>query len=91
MSRSVKKTPIGGIAGGSDKKGKRKANRALRTFVKSQLTTLYNYDEFVYDDWNVRNVSNVYNFAKDGKKPYKIIAEFDLQEEIERLKRSMRK
>ena len=64
MSRSLKKVPIAGNGGDSDKIGKRKANRALRKNV--------NQVDFENEDLDIlphlREVSNVYSFPKDGKK-----------------------
>jgi len=61
MSRSRKKVPISGITCGgcnrSDKKDKTRANRKLRRIVHSNPDT----------DITIRDVSNVYDFAKDGK------------------------
>jgi len=61
MSRSFKKTPIVGIAGSSDKSGKRLANRALRRKVKEAL----GIGKEVMPE--LREVSDVWDMAKDGK------------------------
>lgn len=59
MSRSIKKTPITGITGSrSDKEGKRLANRHHRR-INKQLT-----DESYR---TLREVSDVWDMAKDGK------------------------
>jgi len=63
MSRSKKKTKIHGITtAASEKENKQDANRKFRRItkqkVKSEETELP----------NLREVSNVYSFVKDGKK-----------------------
>ena len=64
MSRSRKKTPIHGITGAdSEKQDKRIANRKLRRIVKAALK---DGEEDV--DLNIRDVSNVWDFSKDGKR-----------------------
>lgn len=65
MSRSRRKTPIIGIAGTSDKWGKRKANRALRKAVTSTITTSMDTEDYIVP--KLRERSNVWNFSKDGK------------------------
>ena len=61
MSRSRKKLPITGIAKNtSDKEDKRKANRALRRIVKASVED--------NQDLNLRDVSDVWSFSKDGKR-----------------------
>ena len=60
MSKSKKKTPIGGNGGGSDKQDKRFANRKLRRRVKAS-------DDF---DLTIKDVSNTWDFKKDGKSYY---------------------
>ena len=59
MSRSIKKTPISGIAGSSDKEGKRLANRHHRRINKQQADESYRA---------LREVSDVWSMAKDGKR-----------------------
>ncbi len=66
MSRSRRKTPIFGIAGGvSEKQDKRKANRKAR---KKQ-------------NWNkdLREVSDNWGFAKDGKRYQQEAEEEDMR------------
>ena len=63
MGKSYKKIPIHGIAGNSDKKDKRIANRKLRSKVKQNL--LY-YNENTKLPI-LREVSNVWYMDKDGK------------------------
>ncbi len=63
MSRSFRKTKIQGITTiNSEKEDKQKANRKFRRVVKQKL----NLDES--DLPNRREVSNVWSFAKDGKR-----------------------
>jgi hypothetical protein len=67
MSNSYRKTPIiGTTTADSEKKDKQIANRRLRSKVK-QLLKLGDYD------WlpTIRDVSNVWDFAKDGKRFFK--------------------
>lgn len=59
MSKSKKKTPIGGN-GGSDKQDKRLANRKLRRRVKAS-------DDF---ELTIKDVSDTWSFKKDGKSYY---------------------
>ncbi len=61
MSRSRRKFPKRGIAGKSDKVGKQKANRSLRRAVHVALA-LGNEDLPI-----LREVSDVWDFDKDGK------------------------
>jgi hypothetical protein len=61
MSRSVKKTPIVGNCGGSEKYDKRIANRRLRRAVK---TWVRRPDGVIP---GLRDVSNPWSMAKDGK------------------------
>lgn len=68
MSRSRKKTKIFGNAGRSDKTDKRMANRKLRRLVNSGKYEL-----------NIRDVSNVWNFSKDGKHYYDNAGEEDMR------------
>jgi hypothetical protein len=62
MSRSVRHTPIvGNTCAASDKEAKRRANRQYRRIVRQKIC----------EDFEVlpqiRELSNVYNFPKDGK------------------------
>ncbi|MDY4280900.1 MAG: hypothetical protein SOX56_07525 [[Pasteurella] mairii] len=62
MSRSYKKTPICGITSAeSEKQDKRIANRRFRRNAR-QLVKIGKEPPF-----NIRVVSNVYSFDKDGK------------------------
>ena len=62
MSRSRKKTPIHGhTTARSEKEYKSKANRKLRRLVKSKLKTRREHLP------HLREISNIYNFNKDGK------------------------
>lgn len=62
MSRSKKKTPKRGITGASsEKEDKRDANRKLRRKTKQQVNK---EDEILLE---LREVSNVWGFGKDGK------------------------
>lgn len=64
MSRSRKKTPIGGIAvGRSEKQEKRLANRKARRHVRVALATDSDRDVLPH----LREISNVWSMAKDGK------------------------
>lgn len=70
MARSKKKTPIISITTApSDKSDKANANRRLRRNVRQQLKELE--DDEIIDELllpQLREVSNVWDFAKDGKK-----------------------
>jgi hypothetical protein len=67
MSRSKIKTPILGIAAVSDKKGKRQANRAFRHNVRMEVLKGKEIVSLL------REVSNVWDFPKDGKRYWKNI------------------
>ena len=65
MSRSRRKSPIIGVGSRSDKQDKRNANRKLRRRVKETIKT---QDSETIDELPIlREVSNVYDFTKDGK------------------------
>ena len=66
MARSRKKTPIRGIAAASDKTDKAWANRRERRVVRTRSAT----DRGVEALPQKRELSDVWNFAKDGKQPY---------------------
>ena len=69
MSRSKRKTQIHGITTAvSEKKNKRKANRKFRRMVRGSLKSKGENLP------TLREVSNVENFAKDGKKYWKCIS-----------------
>lgn len=76
MSRSFRHTPIIGNAGTSDKDSKRDANRCARHSVRQALrTTLTNdadFDALVLP--LTREVSNVYDFSKDGRHYMDLVA-----------------
>lgn len=73
MSRSIRHIPIIGNCSNSDKPGKSKANRKLRLAVRMTLaaaTTGGAIDYAVLDNLvmpHLREVSNVWDFPKDGK------------------------
>lgn len=69
MSRSYRKTKIFGVLSGSEKKDKQKANRKFRRVVKEKVSHL---DHKLPDR---REVSNVWDFAKDGKRYISEISE----------------
>ncbi|NJB82812.1 hypothetical protein [Wenyingzhuangia aestuarii] len=63
MSRSYRKTKIqGNTVAKSEKEDKQKANRKFRRVVKEKVNQLEN------ELPDRREVSNVWNFAKDGKR-----------------------
>lgn len=64
MSKSYRKTPIFGMCGSrvSEKFDKRKANRKLRKRIKSNIKKGYT---LIFP--LLREVSDVWEFAKDGK------------------------
>jgi hypothetical protein len=65
MSNSKKKHPIvARTCAESEKKDKRSANRALRRTVNSSLRNA-DFENYVVP--LIREVSNVWSFAKDGK------------------------
>ena len=65
MSRSKIKTPILGIAAVSDKEGKRQANRAFRRNTRMEVLKGKEIVSLL------REVSNVWDFPKDGKRYWK--------------------
>jgi len=67
MSRSRKKTPIFGNAGGSEKKDKRLANRMFRRKEKVKIATEQ------YNDLPIKmdEVMNSWVMSKDGKSYWK--------------------
>jgi hypothetical protein len=63
MARSYRHAPFSGITTSpSEKQDKRAANRRLRRLVRARLP----FDEGILD-LGIRDVSNVWSFAKDGK------------------------
>jgi hypothetical protein len=74
MSRSLKKTPKKGItAAETEKDNKRKANRKLRRLMKSQVKKGNS------EPVNIKEISNVWSFDKDGKQFLKRPTEKDLR------------
>ncbi len=70
MSRSYRHTPIIGNCSNSDKPGKAKASRKLRVAERSVLAALSLDSDFDKDGLLMpilREVSNVWDFPKDGK------------------------
>lgn len=74
MSRSFRKTPIFGNAGGSDKQSKRWANRAYRNAEKRMIKLTADTEECPWGvdaDYTMvphRNeIHNPHSFKKDGK------------------------
>lgn len=65
MSKSRRKTPKFGHCGGSEKMDKRFANRRLRKLVRKGLRLSQQLDQFISP--LIEDVSNVWNFQKDGK------------------------
>jgi len=73
MSRSKKKVPIRGITPApTEKEEKRAANRKYRRITKIQVKKNENISD-------IREVSNIWAFAKDGKKFLKKHTEKDLR------------
>ena len=74
MSRSKKKNPVKGITSAdSEKDDKRNANRKFRRKIKQEV----NKGEELLPE--VREVSNVWSFDKDGKLYDKDLPEKDLR------------
>ena len=65
MSRSYRHTPVIGNCSHSDKPGKVNANRTLRTHVRQALRTCGDFEGLILP--HLREVSNVWDFPKDGK------------------------
>jgi len=65
MSRSYRKNPIHGIAETSEKNCKRLYNRALRSSTRQRLNSCDDFDAVMLPE--VRDVSNPWSMAKDGK------------------------
>lgn len=73
MSRSVKRTPVFGITRApSEKHDKRIANRRWRSRVRQAV-------HMDTDPPMQREVSNVWDFAKDGKKYRRSVASEDMR------------
>ena len=69
MSRSRRKRPFTGWAvADSDKEDKQISNRRLRRISKVELSDGWDDEDFILPD--IREVSNVYFFAKDGKQMF---------------------
>jgi len=74
MSRSTKKTPKTGITGAqTEKNNKRDANRKFRRVTKIQVKK--NEDRFV----DIKEISNVWSFDKDGKQFLKKATKKDMR------------
>lgn len=74
MSRSLKKTPISGITRAeSEKEDKRLANRRYRRVTKIEVNKGF---EVVSKP---KEVSDVWDFSKDGKRYKEIITKKDLR------------
>ena len=74
MSRSYRKKKITGVStNASDKKDKQSANKRLRCATKRALK---NNEEVLPEK---REISDVYDFAKDGKTYHKNIAKKDMR------------
>ncbi|OPZ83678.1 MAG: hypothetical protein BWY75_02962 [bacterium ADurb.Bin425] len=65
MSNSYRKNPFIGNCSHSDKPGKVNANRTLRTHVRQALRTCDDFEALILP--LLREVSNVWDFPKDGK------------------------
>lgn len=66
MSRSRKKHPFYGMTtASSEKQDKRLANRKLRRLTTTELRCSSLEEDLILPE--IRDVSNVYNFQKDGK------------------------
>lgn len=83
MSRSYRHTPIIGNCSHSDKPGKLQANRAYRRRIRAALHVTTDFDALVLPA--IREVSNVWDFPKDGKS---ILFGWD---DVEHLRKLMRK
>jgi predicted GNAT superfamily acetyltransferase len=69
MSRSYRHTPVTGITTArSEKDDKRQAHRNLRAATRAALETVMAQGEAVFPV--MREVSDVYSFAKDTKKRF---------------------
>lgn len=66
MSRSLKKTPAGGICSGSEKKDKQLANKAFRRLSK----TLISKGEYEKLPIKLAEIVDVWSMTKDGKSYY---------------------
>ena len=62
MSRSYRKTKIFGVSGDSEKHDKRIANRKFRKLSKNKIAA--GKEDL---PTHLKDVSNVWNFSKDGK------------------------
>jgi len=63
MSRSYRKTPIVGIAGGSEKEDKRMANQKFRKKSKQSIIK-ENIDKLPY---KMEEIQDIWSMSKDGK------------------------
>lgn len=70
MSRSFRHRRITGIAGYSEKEDKRIANRSMRRTTRAGIPgEAESNQDSRHIPISIRQVSNVYNFSKDGKRP----------------------
>jgi len=65
MARSVRHSPFMGFCSHSDKPGKILAHRSLRAAERQALSACRDWDALVMPI--LREVSNVWDFPKDGK------------------------
>ncbi|HEY9868202.1 MAG TPA: hypothetical protein V6D08_03325 [Candidatus Obscuribacterales bacterium] len=65
MARSYRHSPFHGACADSDKPGKLIANRTLRTRQRMSIKTCRDFDELILP--TLREVSDVWDFPKDGK------------------------
>lgn len=94
MGKSYRKTPIVGNASDSEKMDKRKANRQLRKAVKDMLYKSRLLQEEILIDVmerlpKLREVSNVWDFEKDGK--HYFAPDFSTEEEEKEFRKAIRK
>jgi len=68
MSRSYRKSPCRGFCADSDKKGKQLANRKLRSKVRNILHYRYREEDLILPV--MREISDLWDMAKDGKMGY---------------------
>jgi hypothetical protein len=66
MGKSIKKNPFSGMTKSkTNKKDKRIANKQFRMEIKQKLKHMYDPEAEVFPE--KEEISNVYNFTKDGK------------------------
>ncbi len=77
MSNSRRKSLIhGNTHASSDKKDKQIANRTLRRKIRTK-----DLEDEDINHMSIRDVSNVYNFEKDGKHYYRNFSELSIEEQ----------